>query len=279
MHNLKILAFLTFCLTFAFCKNQATDNEQSTNTTLNEPINEGHQLVKEMVEAVGGRAKFLSLKDVEYTYVYHNLGHNLKDISVERYRFDNEASWARFDLREKIMPHKKGLVVQGYDGKNTWVSIDGKKSEDSGDLSLASYMRKTNYYWFTMMYKLLDEGIIYEKLDDQIVDDQPYQRVKISHQENVGDFQNTYILYINPKTKLVDQFLFNSMDYNVTEPYLMTAKYEDIEGLKLMTHRKYRKSNWNGEAITDDWAGDSKSINIKFNNGFTPEDFNFSPLL
>lgn len=240
------------------------------------PTSEGHGLIIEMVKAIGGKERLYDLKDVEFTYDYRSLSHKLNDLSTERYMFKDEISWARYDDRNKIMPHKKGLVIQCFDGEHAWVSIDGKKSDDPSDINLADFMRKTNFYWITMMHKLLDDGIVYTKLEDQMVDDQNYHRVKIEFNKAVGDVQDTYVVYINPKTKLVDQFLFTVMTFNKKDPLLMIAEYETIKGVKLMTHRKYRASNWNGDATTDFWEGETFSKDFKFNNGFKAEDFAFS---
>ncbi len=267
----SIFFIITMSLFFISCKNQRSETKSNTI----KPVNEAHQLVIDMVEAVGGRERLLNLKDVEFTYIYHNLKSDLKDITTERYIFEGELSWARYEQRERFMPKDTGIVIQAYDGQNTFVSLDGKKVEDSKAIERADFTRKTNYYWLVMMYKLLDDGIIYEKMEDQIVEGQNYHRVKITYNKGVGDVQDIYLLYINPQTKLVDQFLFTVMDFDVTAPFLMTAEYEDIEGLKLMTHRKYRAANWEGEAITDLWSADIYSKDFKFNNGFKREGFSF----
>ena len=84
-----------------------------------------------MVAEVGGIEKLSSLKDVEYTYTYHDLAQDLKDVSIERYIFDGELSWAKYDVREKtVMPHIEGQIVQGYDGRQSWMTIDNRLVED-----------------------------------------------------------------------------------------------------------------------------------------------------
>ncbi len=255
---------LSVILILSSCKNIKSKEEQ--------PLNDGHKLIIEMVDAVGGRDRLYSLKDIEYTYSYQNLIKNKTDISTERYIFDGELSWGKYQQRDLYMPDKQGAVIQYFNGTNTLMSLNGELINDKEMINEADFMRKTNFYWLTMVYKLLDDGITYEKMSNQIVDGLDYYRVKISYSEGVGDAKDTYVLYINPKTKLVDQFLFSVMDYGIDTPFLMKVEHEEIEGLKLMTHRKYIKATWAGEVTGLEWTGDELSENLKFNNGFKPSD-------
>ena len=43
----------------------------------------------------------------------------------------------------------EGEIVQGYNGRETWMTVGGKPVEDQQLLKLADFLRKTNYYWFT----------------------------------------------------------------------------------------------------------------------------------
>lgn len=225
-------------------------------------------LVEKVVAEVGGIDKLYSLKDVEYTYTYHDLTEDKKDISLERYVFDGELSWAKYEVREKnVVPQLAGEIIQGYNGQESWMTINGVPVDDPQLNKLCDFLRKTNYYWFTMMFKLLDPGVQYEYKGTKTVDGIEYDLVGITFGEAVGDVQDTYLLYINPKTKLVDQFLFTVMDFGLKEPFLMTVEYEDISGLKLPAKRKAVKADWDGVPKNDLWVAEI-STNIKFNNGF-----------
>ena len=226
-------------------------------------------LIERMVAEVGGIDRLLALKDVEFTYTCQDLTTNKKDVSVERYVFDGELSWARFETREKAFSQIPGEMIQGYNGSKCWMTIDGKLVEDNPQLAkFCDFTRKTNYYWFTMMFKLLDPGVQYVYNGTKEVEGVNYDLVKITFGEGVGDAQDTYILYINPNTKLVDQFLFTVMDFGIAEATLMKVEYEEIEGLKLPTKRKWVEANWDGEPQDEEWRTSETSENIKFNNGF-----------
>jgi len=164
------------------------------------------------------------------------------------------------------------VKCQGYNGKESWVTIDGQLLDDHQANKIADFLRKINFYWFAMMHKLLDPGINYTYQGTKNVNDIEYDLVNISFDSGVGDASDTYLLYINPNTNLVDQFLFTVMDFNISEPYLMKVDYEQIDGVKLPVKRKYTKSNWNGDILENSW-GEEIMTDIKFNNNFKREDF------
>lgn len=226
-------------------------------------------LVEKMVAACGGTEAFYSMADVQYEYIYQDLATQKKDVSIERYTFDGERSWAKFTTRDNTMaPDLKGEMIQGYNGKTSWVTVDGKQVEDPKLLNIVDFLRKTNYYWFAMMFKLLDPGVNYEYLGTRQSNNINYDLVKITFGENTGDVQDTYVLYINPETNLVDQFLFTVLDFKITEPNLMVVEYETVDGLKLPTKRKYAPATWEGEVKKDRWTAEICK-NIKFGNSFS----------
>ena len=85
--------------------------------------------------------------------------------------------------------------------------------------------------------------------------------------ENIGESNDRFILYINPTTYRIDQFLYTAVGFGVTTPSLMKLKYEQINGIYLSTYRKYAPADWNGHVTSDSWT-EQITENVKFNNGF-----------
>lgn len=258
---LVLFLTLVFCCQPCLADSSALRSEQA------------RALLKSVLKAVGGVEKLRSLKDVEYTYTYRDPSSGLEDVSLERYIFDGEMSWGKYLKREIVVtPELQGTLIQGFDGKRTWVTADGKLIKDEKILKQADFLRKTNYYWFTMMFKLFDPGVNYEYEGTRTVSGTTYDRVRLTFQPGVGDVSDTYLLYINPRTKLVDKFLFTVMDFDITQPYLMEVRYEEIEGLKLPTYRRYTPGRWDGIIKEEKWI-EEISENIRFNIGLNPRDF------
>ncbi len=222
-------------------------------------------LIQEVVKAVGGAHALHHQKDVEYTYTKRTDGKITKQ-SLERYIFQGEKSWAKY------LDGKKE-IVQGYNGKKTWAQLDGQLVSDPKTLKRADFSRKTNFYWFAMMHKLLDPGVIYEHAGQQRLGDTKYDLVKMTFAAGIGDVQDIYLLYINPHTKLIDQFLFTILDFGKKDPMLMQVKYKKVNGITLPASRRYTKSDWKGSVAKDAQWNEQEMESIKFNNGFKPSLF------
>ncbi|MEM7436241.1 MAG: DUF6503 family protein [Myxococcota bacterium] len=230
-------------------------------------------LVEKVVKEAGGVDALRDRNDVQYTYVYRNGPKGTLDVSVERYVFDGELSWARYDIHEGMAPDAQGAVVQGYDGKTTWETIDGKAVTDAQALKLADFLRKTNFYWFAMTFKLLDPGMTYKYEGQRKVGNTTYEMVRVGFNDGVGDVADTYLLYINPQTWRVDQFLFTVLDFGMKEPLLMTVEYERVDGVLLSTKRRYAPATWSGKVRGKPQWTDEISVGVEFNNGFSKSMF------
>lgn len=226
-------------------------------------------LVAKVVEEAGGEDALHRKRDVEYVYVYRRGDTGGLDVSLERYLFDGEKSWARYELAENMDQKPRSTIIQGFDGTTTWQVVESHVTTDAASLRRADFLRKTNFYWFAMTFKLLDPGLRYRYEGRREVNGVRYELVKITFDEDVGDVSDTYLLYINPNTWRVDQFLFTVLDFGKTEPLLMEVEYERIDGVLLPTRRRYAPARWNGELRKDARWTDELSLGIRFDNGFS----------
>ena len=204
------------------------------------------EIIAQSVEAIGGAKNFYNKGTVSYDYEYRApKGENaITLVGKETYMFDGERSYATYTTHS--LTGANGKVVEGYNGTDAWVTFDGKVSDDQQANDVARFLRKTNYYWFAMFFKLADNGVNHELLSDQKVNGKDYKRIKITFGDQVGDAQDTYIIYVNKETKLIDQFLFTVVGFGISDPYLMTFDYETIDGIKIPTKRKYIEADWDG---------------------------------
>lgn len=225
-------------------------------------------LVAKVVEEAGGVDALRAKKSVEYTYLYRNQSTGALDVSLERYVFDGEKSWAHYVVHEGLAPEAEGAIIQGYDGRTSWQTLAGVRTSNAQELKRADFLRKTNFYWFAMTFKLLDPGLVYSYEGQRKVGDTVYELVKIGFQDGVGDVPDTYLLYVNPKTSRVDQFLFTVLDFGRKEPLLMKVQYERVDGVLLPTKRVYAPSDWTGSVPADTKWTDEISVGIRFGDEF-----------
>lgn len=269
-----ILVVITSALITA-CGNKENKTKDIPKTEVSKSIefqNKGHELVYKMTQKTGSYQDLLKLKDIVFNYTYRTPDQK-EDVSIESYIFDGELSHATYVKHQRTLPDLKGKMEQAYNGKDFWVKIDGKDITAEDAIESVKFTRKTNFYWFAMMQKLLDPGINYEYLGQDSVDGTNYDIVKITFSAAEDVATDIYQLYINPETHLVDQFLFTVVSKNVTDPILMRVTYEEIDGVLLTTYRKYTKSDWKANVINDVWV-EEITKDVKFNQGLDKALFN-----
>lgn len=216
-----------------------------------------------MMRKTGDYDMLSKKKDVQYIYTYETPD-GKKDISTERYIFDGELSFGRYQPHERTLPELEGAIEQGYNGKEFWLRHKGKYLEDDEALKRVIFNRKTNFYWFAMFQKMADPGLTYEYIKETTIGDHTYDVVKVGFDSDKPS--DIYQLYINQKTKLVDQFLFTVVDFDVVEtPMLMQVEYEQVEGIQIPSKRRYKKSTWDADVDNSPWITVNWS-DIKFNN-------------
>ncbi len=251
-----------FCITFSFFGINCVKTETVQN--------QGKKLVVEMTQALGGLEKYQKLKDVEYNLTYRDTAKKVQDVSIERYIFKDEKSYAEYSEHTKnVFPQSKNIVKQAFDGKQAWTIVDGHLIEDPQALKMVTFGRKTAYFWFNMMYKLLDPTIIYTVKPNRKVKGIDYNMVEVTYEKNTNAPQDTFLLYINPKTKLVDQFLF-TLNFNgrSAPSRMMWVEFQEIDGLKFPQKMHYQVSDWEGNIKKGVLESEKLFSNIKFNNGF-----------
>lgn len=220
------------------------------------------KIIADMVEAIGGKENFYNKGGVTYDIEYKSPSSGIHFSGKETYVFDKELSSGVYKEHSILAP-KGGKVIEGFDGTDAWVKINNQLISDPKANGVARFLRKTNYYWFAMLFKLQDEGVNLKYNGSKTVEGKEYDLVKVTFGEKVGDAQDTYILYVNKRTKLIDQFLFTVVGFGITEPSLEKLTYETIDGIKIPSERVYTESNWDGEIIGKQWTT-TYWENIKF---------------
>lgn len=248
----------------------ATAFTTSTKEAALSPKDKALDLITAMEKVNGGWAALAALKDVQYDYEYDDKAKG-KDMSTERYIFDGEISWAEYSEHEvNVMPGVKGHVKQCLMNDKPEITLNDEQVTDPKALGGTTFLRKANYFWFTMMYKLKDAEVIQEYSGTEEVNGITYDKVTITYGNTGKPANDQYVLYFNPKTHLVDLFYFSLPAMGVNDPVLrQELTYEKISGVYVATVRKGIYPDANGNYAL---GGVYTYRNVKFNNGFTKED-------
>lgn len=275
MNYSKLVIAIIFGLLLTACGNKETKTSKPSIASENkipEFQNKGHELVYKMTQKTGSYKDLMNLKDIVFHYTYRTPDQK-EDVSIESYIFNGEFSRGDYIKHERTLPELKGKMIQGYNGKDFWLKVNRQEVITKDAIESVKFTRKTNFYWFAMMQKLLDPGINYEFLGQESVEGKLYDIVKITFNSPDDVPSDIYQLYINPETHLVDQFLFTVVSKNVTDPILMRVKYENVDGILLTTYRKYTKSDWEANVLKDVWV-EEITKDIKFNQNLDKAIFN-----
>ena len=218
-------------------------------------------LIDQMVEEIGGMNGMHALKDVAFIYG------NYRGVSEERYIFDGEISWGKSKTKEGK------TQIQFYDGDEARVWIDGKETTEKKALESAFFSRKTNYFWLAMMQKMQDPGLVYAYAGKRSFEGIEYDLVDVTFEDGVGVAKDRYLLYLNPYTHLVDQFLFNVTAVGRQDPIMMKYTYDTFAGgVKFPVVGQSRAAaNWEGDLDPAAKWSSRYRIDFTFNNGFTAE--------
>jgi len=232
------------------------------------------QMLYNALEKVnGGYQKLASKKDVQFSYFYDDKAKGM-DVSMEKHIFDGEHSWGQYTKHPvNVLPDQPGVAVQSLVNNQPTLTLAGNKVMDEQALGGTVFLRKVNLYWFAMMYKLQDPGTISTYQGKKDFNGQTYDVVKLTYDPAVTGkpANDEYILYFNPKTKLVDMFYFSLPAFGVNDPILrMDCEYEKVDGVLLTTVRRAYAPNEQGQYGQ---IGEYTTRNISFNNGFKKEDF------
>ncbi len=231
------------------------------------------ELLDALIAVNGGYETLAAKKDVQFHYVYDNFEKG-KDVSLERHIFDGEQSWASYEQHDlNVLPGKPGKAVQSYVDSKPTLTLDGKAITDPEAIAGTTFLRKVNFYWFTMMYKLKDPGTNYKYLGTEKVGDVAYDKVSLTYNGGYTkkEKNDEYILYFNPNTHLVDIFYFSLPAWGIDKPILkMTLEYEKIDGILVPVVRKGFMPNKESGYVP---IGVYTFSQVKFNNGFKKEDF------
>ncbi|WP_289644973.1 DUF6503 family protein [Maribacter aestuarii] len=266
-HRRLFIIVLIISLNLFACK-QAEKQVENPQIDITNPKD-----ILEAVEAAhGGWNHLRSKNDVEYHYEY-TVPEGKADISTERYIFDSETSFGHYTRHEiNTLPNEDGIVIHLFDGEKTTLTLDGNAVENEQTISVGQFVRRANYFWFVMPYKLNDPGTIAKYLGKEVYNGIDYTKLEITYDAKVtGKEKNDiYILYVNQKTQLIDRFYFSLPFLGINAPVILAEyTYEMVEGQKLATKRNYYLPKKDGTYDTNP-SITQKLSNIKFNNGFTP---------
>jgi hypothetical protein len=213
------------------------------------------------IEAHGGIEAWYAAPTSSYNWEYSNASSNsrFKSYLVA----DNRTRQVYHDLLELGTPdNTQPIQAQfAWDGQEAWISPDTLTQPNP------RFWATTGYYFESIPFVLSDPGLHYERLPDEDLDGTPHDMVNVSYDNGVGDSSgDTYVLYVNKETSLVDAIRYTVTFYSgptppgepLRETLFYYEDYVTVDGLTVATH--FRGFNVLGGEVTtfknEAWASD-----------------------
>lgn len=220
---------------------------------------EGGKMVLRAIDAHGGLQAWYEAPTSSYAWEYSNVGANL------RFKTFLVADNRTRRIYHKFLTLGTPEKAEPFEGRFAW---DGEKAwivpPDVEKIN-ARFWSSTGYYFEQIPFVLADPGLIYEPLPPEDLDQVPHDLVKVSYQNGVGDASDTYVLYLNQDTGMVDAIRYtvtynrrNQSAENLPETLFIYRDYVEVDGLKVATHfQGYQYLDGKkGEFKNEAWASD-----------------------
>lgn len=157
--------------------------------------------------------------------------------------------------------------VMGYDGTNFWFQGD----TTGGKYPNPKFYINLQFYFFAMPFVMADPGINYEVLDARELEGKPYDVLKITYNDGVGQAsKDQYLLYLDQQTHRLELLL-----YSVT--YFDEARAESYNALRYLEWQETQGLWVPKKAISYKWdestqqLGEQRSVKIYRNIEFQTE--------
>lgn len=220
------------------------------------------------IQAHGGLETWYQTPTSAYTWEYANAGSNTR---FKTYLVaDNRTRQVYHTFLTMGTPDKVQPVTgrMAWDGQNAWMSPDTLQGPNP------RFWATTGYYFQSIPFILSDPGLRYERLPDEVLNDEEYELVRVSYDDGVGDSPgDVYTLYVNKETSLVD-----AIRYTVTfgrerpepgasqpETLFYYEDYETVDGLTVATRfRGYNVIDGEVTSFKNEAWADSISFRVPF---------------
>lgn len=200
MRNLGYLSVVILLLSCSGVKQGTSEEEWIPSAWVHQRVNgakdrlaksEGGQLVWESIEAHGGLEKWFANGALSFHFDYQPL-----DGKVRRNSFQTIDQWSVRSVHELATDRS---VHFGWDGANAWVYPDTAEVPVN-----VRFWANTPFYFLGLPFVVSDEGIQYEVLPADTLDNRVYDLVRITFKGETGDAPDDfYVLYIDQQTKLL----------------------------------------------------------------------------
>ena len=238
------------------------------------PAGEAGQVLARALDAAGGWARWVALRDVGYINTLTLLD-AYGDLSSQ------SIGWYMAPLHRGMQARMESIglpneVLLGVNGQDTWILRDGTAVTESPRLELARFNMVSNLFWFSLPFALAETPVTITDLGQVDGNDQArWHRLKVVFEpNNPGVPGDWFILYFNTRTNLIDR-VHAKITASFLRHELWVGKwldYRNWNGLKKERQRQFFPANDKGE-IVGNVVAEQLVEHVQLNNGYAPDSF------
>ena len=194
MRTILILSFLAICIASCSTANKANDQNEKAEI---EPrvMSVADQIISRAVKAHGGD----NYNTAHYTFLFRG----------KEYTFKNDNDQYKYTLSSK----KDGNIIEHTLTNGNFTRKVNGKEEELSEKKINGYSQGLNsvIYFATLPYKLQDEAVYEEYIDQATIKGKRYHVIEVTFREEGGgqDHDDTFYYWINQETNLIDYLAYN----------------------------------------------------------------------
>ncbi len=237
-------------------------------------LNDAYGLAQTVVKTLGGAEALINKKDVQFEFIREHIRTGKKDISIEKFIFKEGYSSGTYYVHNwEVFPNINQSIHQELMDNEANLFFTDEQILDQRYLLSAKETRHSNLYNFTLLFRLNEDQFLLENWGRRKVNAISYNLIKMSYKPTlVTNDPTVYIFYINPRTNLVDQYLYSIQKIGISEPnILVQLKYDTVENILIPVIKELYHSDKFGKPVGEMFEMQTL-LNIQFDNGFGPGD-------
>ncbi len=237
----------------------------------------GEQIVKEMINAVGGMEEWKNIKDGNFVRTHRLYDENGEIIqqSEETFFFKNGKDGQQLLIKSKTNEGNKVLV--GYDEGGYWASLNDEEvnpvkiAKDlefmcDGDGCSPLCASEMALYRMSFPFKLADNGVKPRNAGSSILNGEKVTLLDVTFDPEVG--HDRWVFYVDPSTKFIRKIEhYPSVKDNVQPEEIYLSDFKKEGSIVLSHSNKYYRSN--GKILEEYLFS-----NVKFNSPLAADFFN-----
>lgn len=214
------------------------------------PEGRAGEVLARAIDAAGGWRSWSEKRDAGFvsTTTISNPVAGTTSETLGLYRLPlHDLGKVRFDSLGLIEP-----VAVGFDGKEIWVSRDGRPVPRDEDLGVPRFNVVSTAFWFGLPFRLAELPVTITDEGDRFVGDDRFALLGVTLNDDAPETPgDRFVIWFDAKTGLIHHLVAD-----ITAPFLahrlwvgFWRDYRDVDGIRIERRRRFLPSDEEGNVV------------------------------